>query len=1141
MKQSLFLRNKYVVVLSFFVLVLSMTMLGCSGSTGSTGATGPAGPAGASAAATTGTVSGTVENAAGTALSGIQVNAYVSVTGGTVKAQVSASQSYQRAKNHVASSVIVAQAVTNSSGQYTLANLTPGTYDIDFYDPTGTYTIGAMDNLTLTAGQTLTINAGMGAASSTNASVSGEPSTSYPTVTVTDASNGNTVGTSSSSTTLYKGTNEVGYGNTVGLTAQATSPSNATLSYKWSASYSVNPGTGSPALSSTSGTSTTVTLPTLTQALGGVAAASSSVTGAYPYTFNGTTSYFTVSPFTPELRIGVLPITADTRGTVSTTVAVSDGNGGTTSVSVTSNAAAVQPGVRAVAIGLPVYLNSGHTGANTWTLTTPTGSKATLNAATAATTVPISATTSAAASQQFSWFVPDIAGSYTVTDSSNTATLNTVTIYAGTYLGVITGGGETTQAINATGFTPVTNTSTVVSNYMSAYEGVLLANPSSGRVSNLWAALWGTAGTTYSNWPTVSVNSLCLDCHSTGSGATITGNSSGTNITVPAPDKLTPWTYTAHATFFSRGLNNITSNSGTCLSCHTVGYDQAANAASDGGFNAIAALDGFVYAKSTDAWKTLVTTPATENLAALANIQCENCHGPQNESAHPAGLVGNNSTGVKGGTRVKYSSEDCGICHSDGTGHHIYSEWVASINPGTPGDTVTILPTPNTASYSVAVVAGSSGHGHSHMGQFDATGYTGHAQSTSTSCSRCHTAQGFASYVTQLGKYTGQSQVPSTAGALENAYVPHSVSPNTSAGNGSGSVAWTHDNAYVQTCTACHDPHNDSNPDQLRVYDYVPMTMAGVGASGLGKGAICTVCHNSRNGVQCDPAYPPQASGLCLSGAPQTGPTFNHEDTDTVAPLYNDTPHDNTQAEVLLGREAFFMGGNLPMLSKHANIQDSCVGCHMTLNPQTHISHGAAAVSDHVFYITDAERPTLCANCHSSGGDVNGLAIVTETQNGLAALSAAMGPAMYSALKASGLTTIYVGGNNTAVNGSNKAGTAISIASIGSIIFNNTAAVPANLTASGAASYYFYSGAGGTGTLLNTGGTAITGMSLDQYNTQPVVVAGIINLGPSGKFKKAVWNYQLIGKDYSNGIHNPGFVSSVLANTLAAIQNTSVQ
>ena len=58
-----------------------------------------------------------------------------------------------------------------------------------------------------------------------------------------------------------------------------------------------------------------------------------------------------------------------------------------------------------------------------------------------------------------------------------------------------------------------------------------------------------------------------------------------------------------------------------------------------------------------------------------------------------------------------------------------------------------------------------------------------------------------------------------------------------------------------QTCAACHDPHDATNPAQLRVYDALAALPNGLtGISGMGAGMICATCHNSRNGEHTDVA-----------------------------------------------------------------------------------------------------------------------------------------------------------------------------------------------------------------------------------------------------------------------------------------------
>ena len=104
------------------------------------------------------------------------------------------------------------------------------------------------------------------------------------------------------------------------------------------------------------------------------------------------------------------------------------------------------PGVRDVPIGIPVWvegngpditLDGGATQATwTWQLTTvPSGSTATLFAADGAAQPYASGATG-----QYAYFIPDVAGVYTLTETvSNTGnTPCTFDVYAGTWLGIMT-------------------------------------------------------------------------------------------------------------------------------------------------------------------------------------------------------------------------------------------------------------------------------------------------------------------------------------------------------------------------------------------------------------------------------------------------------------------------------------------------------------------------------------------------------------------------------------------------------------------------------------------------------------------------------------------------------------------------------
>jgi predicted CXXCH cytochrome family protein len=63
-------------------------------------------------------------------------------------------------------------------------------------------------------------------------------------------------------------------------------------------------------------------------------------------------------------------------------------------------------------------------------------------------------------------------------------------------------------------------------------------------------------------------------------------------------------------------------------------------------------------------------------------------------------------------------------------------------------------------------------------------------------------------------------------------------------------------NIQPQTCVSCHDPHatavdpaTGGDEHQLRFWDSTPLLPGGFAGVGMGAGAVCITCHNSRNGA----------------------------------------------------------------------------------------------------------------------------------------------------------------------------------------------------------------------------------------------------------------------------------------------------
>jgi hypothetical protein len=155
----------------------------------------------------------------------------------------------------------------------------------------------------------------------------------------------------------------------------------------------------------------------------------------------------------------------------------------------------------------------------------------------------------------------------------------------------------------------------------------------------------------------------CSLCHS---GGTI------------AENKVTPWQDTKHAHIFTDGINGGAGTSGPrCFGCHTVGYNANTNTSAvhaNGGFDDVAAQYGWTWPKvlAPTNWAYMEATyPAVAN---LANIQCENCHGPGSQHAYALGDTNLISKSVASG--------DCNQCH-DAPTHHIYgTQWYTAAHAG---------------------------------------------------------------------------------------------------------------------------------------------------------------------------------------------------------------------------------------------------------------------------------------------------------------------------------------------------------------------------------------------------------------------------------------------------------------------------
>jgi hypothetical protein len=496
----------------------------------------------------------------------------------------------------------------------------------------------------------------------------------------------------------------------------------------------------------------------------------------------------------------------------------------------------------------------------------------------------------------------------------------------------------------------------------------------------------------------------CTSCHTSGGFA---------------PDKFTPWANTGHAEIFTNNLNTSDHYGTSCFGCHTVGYDLEAN---NGGFDEASDYQDFLASgllasmTGTEWTQMLALFP---NSAQLSNAQCENCHGPQN------GPLGSYNTSHGGGVlqpdeaRVSLSADVCGSCHGEPLRHARFQQWQLSRH----------------SNYELAIDEGDSG-----------------------SCSRCHTVNGFLTWLPVL-----KGDVPGDP--LDDI-----------------TVTWTADETHPQTCVTCHDPHNagttsgDNTNAPVRVQGDTPLLIAGFQAFGVGKGAMCMTCHNTRRGLRND----------------STWATTTDKDRG---------PHGGVQADLLMGQNAYFVPvGNRGV---HSFISDTCVNCHMKKTPPPADLAYNAGGSNHTFF---AEKG-VCIECHT-GGEPNTAGVQAAVGGPLNALEASIAD-YYKGL----ISDLIAAGNQIDLDGD-------------AVITNPAQILAIHISESrGRQAFAFDLASGTLGPYVLSAIDVIVGpnagTTLIDHTDDTVLKAG--------------WNYLLVHTDRSGGVHNPAFSSQVLEAAIAAI------
>ncbi|MCS6817242.1 MAG: cytochrome c family protein [Blastocatellia bacterium] len=314
-------------------------------------------------------------------------------------------------------------------------------------------------------------------------------------------------------------------------------------------------------------------------------------------------------------------------------------------------------------------------------------------------------------------------------------------------------------------------------------------------------------------------------------------------------------------------------------------------------------------------------------------------------------------------------------------------------------------------------------------------------------CGRCHSEQGFIAWVPQLlAGDPGFIKKPDGSAADE-AYLR--------------SLGLTTDRVQPITCRTCH-----GDDFQMRIRDNTPMLPAGFEAWAVGQGAICMTCHNTRNDrIKWDAADPGRYTA----------------------------PHYSAEADVIMGKNAFFLDDTVNGASPHGLfVGDSCVTCHLTLGKDGH---------------TFQASETSCVSCHGPSMTIEFVQKPIETL--LEQVKAAIERRILAVRDQIGVVRRWDPATGAYTENFPLDGRQIrklaEIRSIGGLI-----------------SFRF--------TLAD--GTEVYARAGEIWDRP----GGRRIFATSDPIIRASWNYLLIKYDGSLGVHNPSFARNVLLATLRALR-----
>jgi hypothetical protein len=347
------------------------------------------------------------------------------------------------------------------------------------------------------------------------------------------------------------------------------------------------------------------------------------------------------------------------------------------------------------------------------------------------------------------------------------------------------------------------------------------------------------------------------------------------------------WQTSAHATIFKRGITGyleIERGKGayapTCIKCHTTGWDPTAN------------NTNFGYQAKQTGWDTTWyqgleyyggdywITTGDTSRWALLNQSQKNQANIGCESCHGPALE-HKLTADRMKIGKSISGDVCNPCHNGSARHSLGTYYELS----------------------------------SHYKQ----NYGGPTAGGRATCQPCHTGAGFLYY-------------------MRNAPVSYDTIGLAAQWN------LNRDAKTAISCQACHDPHGNNNPYQLRTIrlDSLRNGYRIPEAFNNNPGMLCAHCHASRYSINVR---------IKVNEPPYYG--FS-------ARFY---PHYNMQADMLYGSNGSQVESTFVGLNTHGALEGGCVKCHMQGRVRSNNT-----LSNHSFSMTDTTygfKPvTVCKDCH---------------------------------------------------------------------------------------------------------------------------------------------------------------------------------